>query len=88
MLANFGDAKSDASATDIQVFAYGAGEADWGQSDPNAVAVELDKKSYAVGDTAAALMASPFAKADVYVEVVRGDELYRTSCAAPAARRA
>ena len=76
--ANFGDAKSDASATDIQVFAYGAGEADWGQSDPNAVAVELDKKSYAAGDTAAALIASPFAKADVYVEVVRGDTLYRT----------
>ena len=76
--ANFSGAKSDASATDIQVFAYGAGEADWGQSDPNAVAVELDKKSYAVGDTATALVASPFAKADVYVEVVRGDELYRT----------
>ena len=76
--ANFSDAKSDASATDIQVFAYGAGEADWGQSDPNAVAVELDKKSYAVGDTATALVASPFAGADVYFGVVRGDELYRT----------
>ncbi len=76
--ANFSDAKTDAGATDIQVFAYGAGEADWGQSDPNAVAVELDKKSYAVGDTANALVASPFSKADVYFEVVRGDTLYHT----------
>jgi len=76
--ANFSDAKSDASATDIQAFAYGAGEADWGQSDPNAVAVELDKKSYAVGDSATALVASPFADADVYFAVLRGDSMYRT----------
>ncbi|MGA8533938.1 MAG: alpha-2-macroglobulin family protein [Candidatus Tumulicola sp.] len=77
--ANFGGAKGDASATDVQVFAFGAGEADWGQSDPNSVAVELDKKSYAVGDTATALVASPFTRADVYVAVIRGEVLYRTT---------
>lgn len=76
--ANFADAKSDAGATDIAVFAFGAGQADWGQSDPNAVAIELDKKSYAIGDTATALVASPFATADVYFSVVRGSTLYRT----------
>ncbi len=77
--ANFGGAKGDASATDIQIFAFGAGEVDWGQSDPNSVAVQLDKKSYAVGDTATALIASPFDRADVYVAVIRGDALYRTT---------
>lgn len=77
--ANFAGAKSDASATDVQVFAFGAGEADWGQSDPTVVAVQLDKKSYAIGDTATALVASPFAKSDVYVAVVRGDAIYRTT---------
>jgi uncharacterized protein YfaS (alpha-2-macroglobulin family) len=77
--ANFAGAKNDASATDLQVFAFGAGEADWGQSDVNAVAVKLDKKSYAIGDTATALVASPFETSDVYVAVVRGDTIYRTT---------
>ncbi|MEO6835139.1 MAG: Ig-like domain-containing protein, partial [Candidatus Tumulicola sp.] len=52
--ATFAGAKNDASATDIQVFAFGSGEADWGQSDASVVAVKLDKKAYAVGDTATA----------------------------------
>ncbi len=77
--ANFAGAKGEASATDIQIFAFGTGEADWGQSDPNSIAVQLDKKSYAIGDTATALVASPFDRADVYVAVVRGDALYRTT---------
>ncbi len=77
--ANFGGARSDASATDIQVFAFGAGEADWGMTDPNAVAVKLDKKQYAIGDTATALIASPYDRADVYLVVVRGDAIYRTT---------
>jgi alpha-2-macroglobulin len=75
--ANFAGA-SDASATDVQLFAFGPGEADWGLSDPNAVAVKLDKKAYAVGDTATALIAVPFDDADMYVAVIRGDVLYRT----------
>ncbi|MBV8489903.1 MAG: alpha-2-macroglobulin family protein, partial [Candidatus Eremiobacteraeota bacterium] len=77
--ANFGDSSSTATATDLQVFAFGAGEVDWGQSDKNNVAVKLDKKSYAIGETATALVASPFDTSDVYVSVVRGDTLYRTT---------
>jgi alpha-2-macroglobulin len=78
VFANFAGARSGASATSIQVFAFGQGEADWGLTDPNAVAVKLDKKQYAIGDTASALIASPYAKADVYFAVVRNDVLYRT----------
>jgi uncharacterized protein YfaS (alpha-2-macroglobulin family) len=77
--ANFSGASSDASATDIALFAFGAGEADWGLTDPNAVAVKLDKKKYAIGDTATASIAAPFPQADVYVSVVRGTTLYRTA---------
>ncbi len=77
--ATFPGAKGDASATEIQVFAFGAGEADWGLTDTNAVAVKLDKKQYAIGDTAAALVASPYAHADVYLAVVRNDAIYRTT---------
>ena len=72
-------ARNDASATEIQVFAFGAGEADWGLSDPNAVAIKLDKKQYATGETATALIASPYDRADVYLAVVRNDAIYRTT---------
>jgi hypothetical protein len=77
--ASFGGSRANASATEIQVFAFGAGEADWGLSDPNAVAVKLDKKRYAIGDTASALIASPYQRADIYLAVVRGDAIYRTT---------
>jgi uncharacterized protein YfaS (alpha-2-macroglobulin family) len=79
VMADFADARGDASATDIQVFAFGAGAADWGLSDPNAVAVKLDRKQYAIGDTASALIASPYARADLYLAVVRNDTIYRTT---------
>ncbi|HKE36339.1 MAG TPA: alpha-2-macroglobulin family protein, partial [Candidatus Baltobacteraceae bacterium] len=79
VVANFAGAQGDATSTDYQVFAFGPGEADWGLSDPNAVAVKLDKKSYSPGDTATAMVASPYANSDVYVSVVRGDTLYRTT---------
>lgn len=79
VLANFAGAKSAASSSSIQIFAFGPGEADWGLSDPNAVAVKLDKKQYGIGETATALVASPYAKADVYFAVIRNDTLYRTA---------
>jgi len=79
IFANFGDARSDASASEIQVFAFGTGAADWGISDPTAVAVKLDRKEYAIGETASALVASPYARADVYLAVVRNDVIYRTT---------
>ncbi len=73
------DTTPDPTATTIQIFAFGAGEADWGMNDPNAVAVKLDKKQYAIGATATALVASPYANADVYFAVVRNDVIYRTT---------
>jgi uncharacterized protein YfaS (alpha-2-macroglobulin family) len=72
-------AASAASASSIQVFAFGPGEADWGVSDPNSVAVKLDKKQYGAGETATALVASPYANADVYFSVIRNDTIYRTT---------
>ncbi|HTX58547.1 MAG TPA: Ig-like domain-containing protein [Verrucomicrobiae bacterium] len=75
--ANFGDSTNVATATDIQVFACGAGAADWGASDLTRTPVELDKKAYKVGDTATAMVASPFARADIYVSVVRNGIIYQ-----------
>lgn len=76
--ANFAGAKSDASATDIQTFVIGAGDVDWGGDNPNAVQIKLDKKSYKVGETATALIASPYAKSDVYIAVIRNDVIWKT----------
>ncbi len=76
--ANFTGAKGDASATDLQAFVIGAGEVDWGAQDTAVVKVKLDKKSYKVGDTATALVASPYAKSDVYFAVIRNDVITKT----------
>lgn len=74
--ANFVGAKSDASETDLQAFVVGSGVANWGNQNSSTVPVTLDKKSYAIGDTATALVASPYAKSDVYFMVVRQGVLW------------
>lgn len=77
--ANFAGASGDASATDIQVFAFGSEAADFGARDTSSVTVTLDKKNYRVGDTATAAIGSPFGRADVYIAVVRQDAIYQTT---------
>ncbi len=76
--ANFSGAKGDASATDLQAFVIGAGEVDWGAQDTSVVTVKLDKKNYKVGETATALVASPYAKSDVYFAVIRNDVITKS----------
>ena len=76
--ANFSGSSNDASATDVQIFAYGDSAADFGARDTQSVNVTLDKKMYKVGDTATAVIGSPFANADVYVSVVRYNTIYST----------
>ena len=76
--ANFGGASSDASATDLQAFVIGSGEANWGDQNATSTKIELDKKSYKVGDTATALVTSPFAQSDVYFMVIRHDVIWRS----------
>jgi uncharacterized protein YfaS (alpha-2-macroglobulin family) len=76
--ANFSGSSNAATATDVQVFVAGAGEADWGGQDATVAKVVLDKKSYRIGDTATALVASPYARSDVYFAIVRQDVLEKT----------
>ena len=76
--ANFQGAP-DASATDMQVFAYGDTLADFGESTPSSVKITLDKKKYKTGERATALIGSPFERADVYFSVVRSGVLYSTT---------
>ncbi len=74
--ANFAGVTNPASATDMQVFAFGQSAADFGAQDTTSVNVTLDKKTYKVGDTATAVIGSPFNHADVYVSVVRYGTIY------------
>lgn len=76
--ANFAGSSNDASATDLQLFAFGDEAADFGARDTQSVTVTLDKKQYKVGDQATAVIGSPFANADVYVSVVRYNAIYST----------
>jgi uncharacterized protein YfaS (alpha-2-macroglobulin family) len=76
--ANFSASTGEASATDLQIFAFGDNAADFGARDTQSVNVTLDRKTYKIGDTATAVIGSPFAKADVYVSVVRYNSIYST----------
>jgi hypothetical protein len=88
--ANVAGAKDDASETDAEVFAGGAGGTQWFFRDPNQLTVKLDKTSYKPGETATALVQSPFPNAELHLAVVRHGVLWettqQTSSAAPTVR--
>lgn len=69
--ANLADAKDDTTATDTQVWVTGPGEVDWGAFDQNVLQVKLDKKTYRIGDTATALIQSPYPSGQLFFAVVR-----------------
>ncbi|MDQ2872408.1 MAG: Ig-like domain-containing protein [Candidatus Eremiobacteraeota bacterium] len=75
--ATIAGAASDASASDSEVWISGPGEAAWGGQNPSALSLQLDKKSYGIGETANLAVASPYARADLYVEVVRDRILWK-----------
>ena len=76
--ANFAGATDEVSATDQDLWVTGPGEVDWGALDPNSVTVKLDKATYRPGDTATALIQSPYADAELFFSVVRHGVLYQT----------
>ena len=76
--ANFAGSGSDATATDTQVWISGPGQAIWGDQNPSQLQMKLDRQLYAPGDTATVAVASPYARADLYLSVVRDRVLYKT----------
>ncbi|MDB5029040.1 MAG: large extracellular alpha-helical protein, partial [Candidatus Eremiobacteraeota bacterium] len=74
--ANVAGAKDDAGATDVAVYAGGGGEFTWYSRDPNVLTVKLDKTSYRPGDTATALVQSPFPDAELHLAIVRHGVLW------------
>jgi uncharacterized protein YfaS (alpha-2-macroglobulin family) len=69
--ANFTGAKDDATASDAQLWVTGPGEVNWAAPDRNVLQVRLDKKSYRIGETATALIASPYPQGQLYFAVIR-----------------
>jgi alpha-2-macroglobulin len=78
--AVFADRPTDeAAATDVQLWATGKEPAYWGDRySNNRLELKLDKSSYNVGDTATALIQSPYDNAELYFAVVRHDVMYQT----------
>ncbi|MEP0812169.1 alpha-2-macroglobulin family protein [Trichocoleus sp. ST-U2] len=76
--ANFANTKDEVTATDLQIWATGGNAVTWGESDRDRLEVKLDKDTYKPGETATALIQSPYPEAELYFAVVRDKPLYKT----------
>jgi hypothetical protein len=77
--ANFVGANSDLTATDLQMWVTGDSAVGWGDRyRNNRLEIKLDKESYQPGETATALIQSPYPEAELYFAVVRHNPLYQT----------
>ncbi|MBV8170913.1 MAG: Ig-like domain-containing protein [Candidatus Eremiobacteraeota bacterium] len=75
--ANFAGSNNEATATDLQVWAAGSDIVEWGNENPGRLTVKLDKKTYKPGDTATALIESPYPTGHLYFSVVRYKPIYQ-----------
>ncbi|MDJ0735414.1 MAG: alpha-2-macroglobulin [Nostocaceae cyanobacterium] len=75
--ANFTNAGNNVSATDVQIWVTGANAVFWGGEDKNVLELKLDKKEYKPGDTATALIQSPYEAGELYFAVVKQKPLYQ-----------
>lgn len=75
--ANFADARSDASATDANVWVTGPSEYGWTSENADRTQLKLDKKQYHIGDTATVVIQSPYPQAELFFAVVRHGVLYK-----------
>jgi len=74
--ANFANAEDDITATDIQIWATGAEQVYWGGRNEERLEIKLDKDTYQVGETATALIQSPYPEGELYFAIVRDKPLY------------
>lgn len=74
---NFSDAKSELSATDLQIWATGGNPVFWGSREKDVLEVKLDKKEFKPGEIATALIQSPYSDAELYFAVIKDKPLYQ-----------
>ncbi|MGB8700970.1 MAG: MG2 domain-containing protein [Thermosynechococcaceae cyanobacterium] len=76
--AHFGGGQDDRAATDAQLWVSGDNPVFWGDRYRNErIEVKLDKASYKPGETATALIQSPYPEAELYFAVLRHKVLYQ-----------
>ncbi|MDZ8108792.1 MAG: alpha-2-macroglobulin [Nostoc sp. DedQUE12a] len=75
--ANFTDDKGELSATDLQIWATGGNPVFWGSREKDVLEVKLDKKEFKPGETATALIQSPYPDAELYFAVIKDKPLYQ-----------
>jgi hypothetical protein len=77
--ANFANANSDVTATDLQIWATGENPVSWGgRYTNNRLELQLDKKTYRSGEVANVVIQSPYPEAELYFAVVRHKTIYKT----------
>jgi alpha-2-macroglobulin len=77
--ANFANTKDEITATDLQIWATGNSAVSWGDRYANSrIEIKLDKQSYQPGETATALIQSPYSEGELYFAVVRHNTIYQT----------
>ncbi|WP_308255456.1 MG2 domain-containing protein [Geminocystis sp. GBBB08] len=78
--ANFVNSKNALSATDLQIWVTGDNPVTWSERyDNNRLIIQLDKQTYQVGETATALIESPYPEAELYFSVIRHNTIYHTT---------
>ncbi|BAY08223.1 alpha-2-macroglobulin family protein [Calothrix sp. NIES-2098] len=75
--ANFSDTKDELSATDLQIWVTGDNQVFWGSPEEDRLEVKLDKKEFKPGETATALIQSPYPEAELYFAVIKDKPLYQ-----------
>ncbi|MBW4561297.1 MAG: alpha-2-macroglobulin family protein [Mojavia pulchra JT2-VF2] len=75
--ANFSDTKDELSATDLQIWVTGDNQVFWGSPEEDHLEVKLDKKEFKLGETATALIQSPYPDAELYFAVIKDKPLYQ-----------
>ncbi|WYM02745.1 MAG: alpha-2-macroglobulin [Gloeotrichia echinulata CP02] len=75
--ANFSDTKAELTATDLQIWATGDNPVYWGAKERDFLEVKLNKKEYKPGETATALIQSPYPDAELYFAIAKDHPLYQ-----------
>ncbi len=75
--ANFVRSKNESTATDKQIWATGGGAVYWGWRDDDRLEIKLDKDSYQPGETATALIQSPYEEGELYFAIIRDKPIYQ-----------
>lgn len=75
--ANFQDAKNELSVTDLQIWVTGETPVFWGTREKDILEVKLDKQEFKPGETATALIQSPYPEAELYFAVIKDKPIYQ-----------